>query len=235
MYRYFSAVIERFWLAFLVAGLASVYVGALGKSPYSGDALSNNYSGPVLMVVGILLIVASIFFIVKKELAQPKPDPVDLKLPSIDADDYDLRIKKPGSNNTLISPIEITGTIAKRLPDGLELWLVNHGRREGQDEYWLQDKVFIPADRSWTYRYTAYGFKEGDTRELQFYIVGKDGQRLIRCFRRINERHVAKSENKEKPGFEAIPELTSDFVKAGAPLNLFLTHDPAKQSPPLKK
>jgi hypothetical protein len=96
MYRYFSAVIERFWLAFLVAGLASLYVGALGKSPYSGDVLSNNYSGPVLMAVGILLIASSIFFIVKKELAPPMPDPADLKLPAIDADEYGLKIKKAG-------------------------------------------------------------------------------------------------------------------------------------------
>jgi hypothetical protein len=91
------------------------------------------------------------------------------------------------------------------------------------------------VDRSWTCRYSAQNFKEGDKRELQLYIVGKDGQKLIRCYRRINERHVAKSENKEKPGYEAIPELVSDFVKACDPLNFFLTHDPAKQSPPLKK
>jgi hypothetical protein len=239
MDRYLRAFIDRIWLAFLVAGLASLYVGALGKSPYSGDVLSSNYSGPVLMVVGILLIAASIFFIVKKELQPPMPDTADLKLPAINAKDYALTIEEPENNSTRTSLIKITGTVAKGLPDELELWLVNHGGREGQVEYWPQDKVSIPAGKNkkqnWTHLYKAQNFKEGDKRELQFYIVGKDGQKLIRCFRRINERHVAKSENKEKPGYEAIPELVSDFVKVGDPLRLFLTHDSAKQNPPLKK
>jgi hypothetical protein len=221
MYRYFSAVIERFWLAFLVAGLASLYVGALGKSPYSGDVLSNNYAGPVLMVVGILLIAASIFFIVTKELATPKPEATDLKAPAISADKYGVKIKKPRTTNTVMPPVEITGGMTKNLPAELQLWLVNHGGRDGNDEYWPQNRVLVPTDGNWVHQYHTRNFKEGDQRELQFYIVGREGQKLIRCFRHINERHIAKSENKEPPRYEAIPELTTDFVKACEPLVYF--------------
>jgi hypothetical protein len=228
--KFWAKFIERAWLVFLGAGLVVAFVAVFGKSPIGSYEVQNTSLQLPLLFFSVVLVLASLAMVTKEQFfPTPVPrDPADPP-PPFDPEDYELRVRTQ-SGYTVSSPLEIVGNIAEQLPEGWEVWLFNQAWVEGQYWYWPQERVDVRQDRTWTFSYNTK-FKENEKREIRFYYVGPDGQKLIGCFRRVNERQIAKFEGPEKPRYEAFTTLVSDIFPASTPLLFTLTTEPGKVPP----
>jgi len=232
--KFWTKFIERAWLVFLAVGLLFVFVGVFGRSPIWDYEVRNQSVQIPRLIFGFLVVCASMAMVTKEQFfpnAEPR-DPADPP-PPFDPEDYELKVRTQ-SGHTVSSPLEIVGNIAKQLPEGWEVWLFNQARIEGQYWYWPQERVHIRQDRTWTFSYNTK-FKENEKREVRFYYVGPDGQKLIGCFRRVNERQIAKFDGPEKPRYEAMTVLVSDIFPASTPMFFTLTSEPGRVPPVSKK
>jgi hypothetical protein len=181
--RFWTAVADKLWLAFLVSGLGLLLIGSVGKVPWFNLDVVNIYFQIILVAAGVMLLLGGIYF---GKYQPPKPEPARPTRQgktAIDAALYEITIKSPKWGQELSPPVSISGTMKKKLPDGYELWLINTGTQNGQPAYWPQDFAVINNNGGWTLKYRPREFHLGEERRMNLYIVGKDGQRLFAYYR----------------------------------------------------
>ena len=167
--KFWTAVAEKFWLAFLISGLSLLVIGSTGKIPWLNLDVANVYFQIVLIVVGMVLVAGGLYF---AKHQPPKPEPTKTNKqgkPAIDVASHEITVKAPKWGEARTSPVIISGSIKKKLPNGYRLWLINKGTQNGHPAYWPQDPADINDKGSWTLKYQPRNFKEGDERRKFFY------------------------------------------------------------------
>jgi hypothetical protein len=127
---------------------------------------------------------------------------------------FKITVKEPLPDKKYTPPVQLTGTINKKLPEGLKLWLINEGG--SATEVYPQTEVVVQRDnwRNWSAEYTPALFADGDKRTMRIFVMGQDGLALIRAYEHINRFHkrVAAGGGKVEPGgWSGIPVLTKDM------------------------
>jgi hypothetical protein len=116
-----------------------------------------------------------------------------------------VTVKEPKPNTKHPPPVLLAGTINKKLPEGLKLWLVNVGTGTGR---WPQGEVTLESDnwRNWSVVYRPGNFEDNEPRNLRIYVVGQDGLALIQAYDRINNFHGKHAPPGGLPGLTLLTE-----------------------------
>jgi hypothetical protein len=97
------------------------------------------------------------------------------------------------------------------LPEFVELWVFSSG---GSSHWPYAPMIKSGRARTWTCNYDApLGYRSGEERLLRLFLVGKNGQALIRCYSDLNQILVAP--DRGWIGLSA-SNFTDDMVKVGA-------------------
>ena len=189
----FEPLLDRYWFTFLAVGVALVCVAALGQIPWIGDIRNQGFAN-VLLIIGAVLVVVSILLVWRDSLQQGSflftpPDELRSEPP--------LKVKFSGIFGGLRSKDK--------------MWLFTQGTRNAEPVYWPYREVDFSDKTRWSVNYETVNYKDGDVRIFQFYLVGAEGQALIKCYRRLNEGLA----NPHKTPWMPIGTLTSDIRPIG--------------------
>ena len=213
------SIAERFWLACLVTAIFFLIVGATGTVPFVSQAVANVYFQVLLLIIGLLMLGFSLYAgVTATEVDPGRKQTTEPRSNNINPKTYGIVIVAPKEGIKITPPVKIQGTIKAKLAD-LELWLVNVGEADGADAYWPQRQVHPEKNNKWSVTYTPPpGFGDGDRRRLRLYLVGKDGQALIKAFRKTHEV-LAQPQGLKWVG---LTKLTSDMILACDQLQIVL-------------
>jgi hypothetical protein len=234
MQKFWSTLIERAWAVFLVAGLALLFVGVFGRSPYGDFGGAADIFRLPLVILGAVIILASFGLVAAAQLwpASAPMSEASIKKPvrpAFNPWEYGVQVKQPKKDNEIVHPpVKISGTVKKTLPKDYKLWMVGIGGKTEAPEYWPHREVDILANKTWEFDYEPKNFKENEQRRLQLYILGTEGQKLVFCTKYINEQHVATSTMNPKPGHFPVMRTTSDFFEACPLIRIKLSSAPQR-------
>jgi hypothetical protein len=193
------------WGAFFYAGMLFVVAAVTGVFSFKSDLTVVNQQ---LIIPLFILGAALIGYTAYREWQTnhpPPPPPPGPTLPN--PEDYKVEVAEPKFGDQL-SPgdgnIILTGKVKKDPTlDGYKLWYL----MSGTGKFW-PTHVFIGPDKKWKIDYNPGNFNDGDRRLFRFCVVGKNGMRLFKAYREINE--ALKTPGR---GYEPLRELTDDVVK----------------------
>jgi hypothetical protein len=187
---------ESAWRACFWAGLILIVLAACGRLLVIADAkvVNPEFLIPIFVLGTILLLVTAFVALTEARGTTPTGAPS----PAIAKKDYVATVDSP-TNKTVPIPVLIAGTLKRTLPDGFQLWLVNHGTENGHAAFWPQTEAKVVGKR-WSVTYEPREFEHLSTRRLQMYLVGKEAQKLLSYFKQANSFHTAKT-GEDGPAF----------------------------------
>jgi hypothetical protein len=208
--RIWDSITEKPWFAFLFIGVLLPMVAFVDEIPKTGIKIHGSPYQPFLFAAGGVLILAAIFLAIRQEPSLPLQTPSSPSsvrgAPAINPKLYGVAITKPKSDTVNQSPVILVGTIARPLPNNLELWLIGVAGTVRQPKYWPYARVVPDGKKKWTLEY-----KSGTgLRKLQLYLVGNDGQALMASFVDINRAFISLHGGDHYP----LSILTSDMIPA---------------------
>ena len=135
-----------------------------------------------------------------------------------------ITVEEPLPDKKYAPPVQLTGTINKKLPEGFKLWLINEGG--SATEVFPQGEVVVQRDnwRNWNAEYSPRIFADGDKRTMRIFILGQDGLALIRAYEHINRFHLNfdPGGKVEPRRWSGIPVLTKDMKPVSPSISLRL-------------
>jgi hypothetical protein len=213
---------ENPWFTFLIFGVVLALAAFVEELPYTGIKIRGSGYQPLLLVFGALLLVAAVGLAVYRTM-RPPVSPAIQTGAALAISGFKATIKKPKPDKKYAPPIKLTGTINKKLPDGLKLWLVNEGHGVMR---WPQKEVNVQSDKDWSVEYDPKNFSDNDKRTLRIYVVGQTGLALLQAYYHINKFHkkdVAqrllrrRNSRAARGGRSGITPLTEDIMKPVSP------------------
>lgn len=162
------------------------------------------------LLVPLAMLVAAVWF------CPFEPSPVR-------AEDYGVKFTMPEENALVENETMVRGTAQKEPPHGYELWLVR--RWGGHDhEFYPVDRIQLSRTQdsgsfAWTVRNALVGGRAGmgETRKFEVWIVGYDGQCLIKSWYTWNNHYSTYRSDPRFSGIEmlsrAIEGETKDMVR----------------------
>jgi hypothetical protein len=196
--EFLKKIIDRVPLLLLLLGVVLLLAGATGGSSYFHVIIEEERWRIALGVVGVALMALGV------SLALREPPP------PIDCSAYEISITSPQDNESLNPPITITGR-CKPLPKDVELWVFSISGAGAGAQYWPQASSEITDG---TFRVRAIpgpSAKPGDRRKYGVFLVGPNGQVLVRYFKVAGNQMSAKGIT----AWPAITGLTNDIVQCG--------------------
>lgn len=210
MRGFFTWAGERAWRALLFAGILLAILSVTGQV-YKTD-LEVRYPQflPFLLAASLVLIGVAIILAVREEWFPP-PSPNGHPKPKTDiAKSIGVEITQPKFGAKLPPPVTMTGKVKKQPDDeGLQLWLFNLARGDRGPDYYPHGSIVVSKAKTWTTKLTANRYNDGDERNLQLFLVGPDGQKLIAAYRQYNKFYAGD----DKP-WQPLHNITSDTVPA---------------------
>jgi hypothetical protein len=204
---------ENYVLTFLVllaVGAILLATAATGGWPQLYIAVSEPLWRYVIGVCGVLLLIAAVGFVFLERKIPYRPS----------ATRAGVSIDHPADGISVRVPCPVTGRCKRRPPDSqLRLFIM-----AGQEKFWPQDEIRVAPDLSWRTELRAAHFKDGEKRRFAIFLVGKDGQALIRHYTVAGEavRDIEpKDPTRPWPGITA---LTDDVVQSTDAREVTITH-----------
>jgi hypothetical protein len=136
------------------------------------------------------------------------------------AKDYAVTLESPKSDEVTV-PVLISGTLKKKLPSYLHLWLISHGAEHGIVAFWPQTEAIL-TDRKWTVTYGPREFKNLESRRLQMFVVSDEGQKLFNYYRQANQYHTKGA----AVHWSGILQRPADMVAVSSEINIKLRTAP---------
>jgi hypothetical protein len=158
----------------------------------------------MLMVVAVIIVLIETWW------------PPAIVNPPITPKTIGVEITSPKWGAKIEPPVTLTGTTKRALGDSVQLWLFNVGGTAYSPH---GDRIIVSKRKEWTVVYKPKNYNDNDKRDLQLFLVGRDGQVLIETYKRIN-KHFA--EANDLP-YEGLLKLTADTVPACPPFQIFLS------------
>jgi hypothetical protein len=218
-----KAISSSFGLICIVVSLVLLGSGATGTAPYFG-AISDLWVKVLLLAIGTILLVPAVWLLFVELRLKHAPPPAVGTPRLAGVKDLGFAITEPKSGSEHGSSVQLRGTLKKAPPGKHKIWLIV---RAGPDS-WPQMDIPVRAGKktlTWSVDYTPGIDKPKETQSLYFFLVGTDGDALIKLYKRINEHfHFV---NPENPEWEAIGDLTSDMLPLGE-LQLTFVRDRAR-------
>jgi hypothetical protein len=220
--RFWEAITDKEnpWFALLVFGVFLAIAAFLEEIPKTGIKIKGSEYQPLLLACGAVLLLAAVGLAVYRTVRPPvsiaDQTAVEKRRPKINVIGVGDAIKKPRprKGEKIPSPVMITGTVSKPPPEGWVIYLVGVGSRDQRSTYFPYQEVSLLPDRTWSIEY-----KSGSgPRKLQLYLVGEDGQALMKAFWDVNREHLNKSPGSHAP----LRALTSDMLPACDPLHVHI-------------
>jgi hypothetical protein len=198
---FLGKIAERAPLTFLIVGALFLGIGIIGEYRPIGLVLTTQWR-VVSSVAGLILLFVAIYM-ASREPSAP-----------IDCAKYEISITSPQENETVTSPVILTGR-CKALPKGYELWVFSISTG-GLARYWPQSSSEIKNE---TWKVTAYpgNWKPNDRRRYGVFLVGEHGRKLASYYKTVGNELSGKGVS--TPG---IPELISDIVQCGSTREVIL-------------
>jgi hypothetical protein len=180
-----SKLTDTPWRACLFAGLLLLILAATGTVFNTSLRLEHPELLYPIFGIGALLtfVPAAVVFL---DARRPELG-ATIKDTSI-AKDYAATIESPKDQEVII-PVIIAGTLKKKLPNHLHLWLINHGTENGIVAFWPHTEA-VPTEKKWTVTYNPREFDHLATRRLQMFVVSDEGQKLFNYFKQANQYHT---------------------------------------------
>src|SRR5712691_4433123 len=119
-----SKIMEKAWRACLFVGFLLIILAATNGLWKSELRVENTQFVLPTYILGAILVVASLILGALEAWGDYSPKTV-VSTPALDG--FKVTVKTPEPGKKLAPPVTLTGTINKKLPDGLKLWLVNEG------------------------------------------------------------------------------------------------------------
>ncbi|MGO8914545.1 MAG: hypothetical protein ACLQJR_01395 [Stellaceae bacterium] len=217
------AVTDKVGIACLIAALLLLACGATGQVPGFAPIKEPIFQW-LLIVLGALLLVPSVALLVMELRAKPaSPSSSPSVVP--DPEKLGFAITEPKIDAPQRETINFAGTLKRRPPKGFEIWLIlMEGQPGSAINYWPYRPLHISSPRKkqvrWSVTYVAKPKKPSERRRLHFYLVGPDGQKLIRLYSKLNSHF-------EKPdgAWDGIVDFTSDITPIGDPIAVTVTRE----------
>lgn len=119
-----------------------------------------------------------------------------------------VTIRDPTRGKTVPRAFEVSGTL-KGIPKNHVLWLISTDRSGSSERYWPQEPVIIDDDSGeWSGRVGGVG-KAGETRTFGIFLVGKNGEVLLRYWKLAAKFYVGEGESTK---YLPLTELTNDIT-----------------------
>lgn len=194
---FLSALLTHRPALFLFAGMLLVLLAATAGFAVYGTVIPVREAEWRYFVaaLGVLLVAISILLAWREALpAAPRlPDPKALgAVFRAEAQGLDLRF----------------WGVARRVPDGFELWILQVAGDGKARRYWPWASVTPGRDGSWETELAYDALPEPPHKTFALFLVGPDGQRLIHYFQ-IAAGRLRAANGAGAPG---IPELTADML-----------------------
>ena len=132
------------------------------------------------------------------------------------SNESEIAITAPEPNDHVAPPFNVSGR-GKALPTGLELWVFTISSAGSRAKYWPHACCEI-KDGAWAVSIAAKQWKPGDKRRFGAFLVGRNGQALIRHYFTAGEVLAPHGD----PPWPAITTLTSDIVQCGSAREVYL-------------
>jgi hypothetical protein len=206
LYDFLRKLMEREPLVFLFLFLGAllVLIGAAGGWSVIHLVVDGQPGRIVLICFGAILSGVAVYLAWRGD-----------RVPTIDCNTFEISIDSPQNNATCSPPIPITGR-CKELPEGFELWVFGVSASGSGARYWPQraaDSTRIRNEGKWEVTATPTQWKSGDRRTYGVFLVGPNGQTLMKF------RNAVGHESKV---WHAITELTSDIAPCGTTIEISL-------------
>ena len=216
-----KAVTDRVGVTCLLAALVLLGCGATGQIPWVAPIKEPIFRW-ALTVLGALLLFPSVYLLVLEVRSRTSPSvvPSSPSLEKADPEKIGFVVTEPELDKTHGPSVWFAGSVKKQPPPGFEIWLVNQAMVGTTTTYWPQEAVHIRTGKKlrWSTPYEGRLEKPSETRTLRFLLVGPDGQKLFRLYKKINT-HFATPAGLLWQGIIE-PDLTSDIQRVGSSLTL---------------
>jgi hypothetical protein len=202
---------EKPWRACLAASFLFLIVAATGEVIFTGMKTNADFKW-IFVAMSALCIVLAVLAYWRESGSNEQPVASNAK-PKINPKTYNVVISKPEFGKKLKPPVILTGKMSRKLPQGVQLWLFSEGGIPKSKKHYPNREATIDPnrEREWSIKYKpGHKFEDGQSRTLQLYLVGPDGQALITAYKNINAKFV----NLEKDEYEPLLALTEDIVPA---------------------
>ena len=180
---------ENSWFPFLIFGFLLSLGAFVEEIPKTGIKIRGSEYQPLLLACGAVLLLAAVGLAIYRSVRPPifttieagaekKRSKISVKI-NVKAIGAIIDRPRPRADEQISSPMMISGTVSKPPPRDWVLFLVGVGARDRRPTFWPYKEVKLLKDqRNWSIEY-----KSGPgPKELQLYLVGKDGQALINAF-----------------------------------------------------
>jgi hypothetical protein len=208
-----SKLTDTPWRACLFAGLLLLILATTGTVFNTSLRLEHAELIYPIFLIGTLLTLIPVLVVLRETRRPELAETIDNRAT---AKDYAVTVESP-KNKEVQVPLLLSGTLKKKLPSNLRLWLINHGTENGVAAFWPQSEASL-IGRKWTVTYEPREFKNLDPRRLQMFIVGSEGQKLFNYFKRVNQYHT-RGAAARWPG---LLERPSDMVEVSSEIKIKL-------------
>lgn len=191
-------VLKRDHLVLLLLGCLTFLTGAAGGWPTLGIKILDPAWQYAMGTIGVSLLIVGTLLVVRTQQNR-----AHVKLEG-------FRIAYPDTRSPVQVPFEMRGE-CKKIPKGIELWMVHVTGVGGSSRYWPYVAASIKGPE-WVCRVNSISGKPGEYKKLSMFVVGKNGQALFNYF---------KSAGRENSGdgiqrWPGITELTDDVTECGS-------------------
>ena len=186
---------------FLVFGVAFLMMGTTEVLSKFGISVTDQPGRYILVLFGGIGMIAAVIFaypILFKEEAAHRTS--QKKYPGFSID-------KPAEGAYMPAPYAVTGK-GKPLPGKFKLYLFTISN--DNKKYWPQTEIDVDNAGTWTVNLDPGAFGRTGTIKIAAYVLGVDGQALIKHYDVAHDEIKLIDRNAETPGISA---LTSDFAR----------------------
>lgn len=138
----------------------------------------------------------------ERELARLRRNPLSTSV--LPREEYGIQIVTPSIGEQVPHTFQVNG-VFRKLPEGYEIWIYTTNEENHIRRYWPQERATIKGN-SWHSKVNYLGGSD-DAQTILAFVVGKQGQALIRYFK------TAGDINRNWPG---IIQITDDMVECAS-------------------
>lgn len=120
-----------------------------------------------------------------------------------------IRITHPAGKDSVQTAFEVRGSI-NGLPPQVELWVFTTDHNGPTTRYWPQNRAIIRDDGTWYGKVSGIGGEPGAKRTFGAFLVGTDGQILVKYYKETMAELV--QPRKETLKYQPLKMLPSDIV-----------------------